>query len=99
LLIALCFVEPVAGAVASAAHAKVGAGGYALAITIGLALGVSCAWTMWTAGRTAAAHIKLQPASRQKRYFRALYFAAMLWVVFALFLGAWASSALMRLVF
>jgi hypothetical protein len=98
LLSVLCFAMPIAGAVASARLAKAGFRGYALAITIGLALGVSCAWTVRTAGKTVDAHVKRHSESVQERYFRALYFAAMLWIVFGLFLGAWASSVLMRVV-
>jgi hypothetical protein len=90
---------PIAGALASAKLAKVGFGGYALTITIGLVLGVCCGWTMRTVGKTVAAHIRKHSESLHERYFRALYFAAMLWIVFALFLGQWVSSAVMRLVF
>ena len=98
LLTAVCCVMPIGGALASAQYAKVGFGGDALAITIGVALGVCCAWTMRTAGNTVAAHIKRQTVSLHERYFGALYVAAMLWIVFALFLGGWVSLALMRLV-
>jgi len=99
LLTALCFAMPIGSALASSKHAKVGFGGYALAAIVGLALGVCCAWTMRTVGRTAATHIKRHSESLQERYSRALYFAAMLWIVFALFLGDWVSSVVMRLVF
>jgi hypothetical protein len=90
---------PIGGAMASAKLAKVRFGGYALAITIGLALGVCCAWTMWTVGKTVGDHIRRKSESLHGRYFRALYFAAMLWIVFALFLGEWVTSAAIRIVF
>jgi hypothetical protein len=99
LLTAVCLAMPVAGALASAKLAKAGFGGYALATTIGLALGVCCALTMRTLGRTVAANIKRHTESTQGWYFSALYAAAMLWIVFALFLGEWVSSVLMRHVF
>jgi hypothetical protein len=99
LLILICLTIPIGGALASARLAKVGFGGYALAITIGLALGVCCAWTMWTVGKTVGDHIRRKSESLHERYFRVLYFAAMLWIVFALFLGDWVSSVILRLAF
>jgi hypothetical protein len=96
LLIAFCFVMPIAGALASAKLAKAGFSGYALAITTGLALGACFVWTIWTVGNTVDAHIKRQPMSLRERYVRALYLGAMLWVVFGLFLGSWLSSAVIR---
>jgi hypothetical protein len=96
LLNVLCFVMPIGGALASARIAKVGFSGYALATTLGLAFGVCCAWPMRTVGKTVATHIKRHPGSLKERYAYALYFAAMLWIVFALFLGEYASMALLR---
>jgi hypothetical protein len=49
LPMAICFVMAISAALAAAKHTKVGLGGYALAITIGLALGFGCAGTKWTA--------------------------------------------------
>jgi hypothetical protein len=89
---------PVAGAVASAKLAKVGFRGYALAVTVGLALGVGSARTMWTVGNNVAARMKGDPGSLKEWYFRTLYFAAMLWILVALFLGGWVSSVVLRLV-
>jgi len=94
---------PIGGALSSARVAKAGLGGYALAIAIALALGVSCAWAMQTAGgavlthlgRTDREHSGLQRGWR----FGAVYFAAILWIAFALILGAWVSSMALRLVF
>jgi hypothetical protein len=99
LLTVLCCVMPITGVLVSARLAKVGFGGYALAIAVGLAIGVCCAWTMRTVGKTAGAHIRRKSESLHERYFRALYFAAMLWIVLADLLGAWVSLALLRLVF
>lgn len=99
LLIAICFAMPIGGALASAKIAKVGFGGYSLSITMGLVVGVGCAWTMQTIGKTVVLHIRRHPESEHERYFRTLYFAAMLWMVFALFLGEWLSLALLRFIF
>ncbi len=99
LLIAFCFAMPIAGALASAKLAKAGFSGYALAITSGLALGACFVWTIWTAGNTVDAYIKRQPVSLRERYIRALYFGAILWLVFGLFFGSWVTSVLIKLVF
>lgn len=89
---------PIAGALASAKLAKAGFGAYALAIGTGLALGLSLGWVMWTTGKLVAARIKTQPDSSRERYAKALYLAAVLWIMLGLFLGNWLSSAAMRLV-
>lgn len=98
LLTVLSFAMPIAGAVASAGLAKAGFRGYVLAIIVGFALGLCCAWTMRIVGKAAAANIKRHSESVQQGYVWALYFAAMLWVVFALFLGEWVLSVPVRLV-
>src|SRR5260370_374181 len=72
-------------------------GGCALAVALGLALGVCCAWTMKIARSAVFARAQRESVALRERYFRALYFAALLWIVFAGFLGAWASSLLCRL--
>jgi hypothetical protein len=99
LLLAMCLVMPASGAVVSARLANAGFVGYALVITLGLALGVGCAWTMRTAGSVAAACISRQSAPWQERSFRALYLAAGLWIVVSLVLGVWVSSMALRLIF
>ena len=102
LLEAICFTMPVALALETATHAKVGFSGYTLAITIGVALGVGCAWTMWAVGKIVNTHLRRPYWEDRKSFqewcFRALYFAAMLWIVFAGILGEWATSASLRLI-
>jgi hypothetical protein len=99
LLLLICFVAPIGGALASAKLAKVGFGGYALATTLGLGLGVCCAWIMKAVGAAVAARTERKSESLQERYFRALYIAAMLWIMFTVFLGEWLSSVVLRLVY
>jgi hypothetical protein len=98
LLTALCFAMPIAGALASAKPARVGFNSYVLAITIGVVLGLGCAYIMRTAGKAVASRSKGHSVSVRERYFRALYLAAIVWIVLGLFLGSWASSNLLRLV-
>jgi|SRR5215472_12937348 len=97
LLLTLCFAMPVAGAFTSAKHLRVGLGGWALAASLGLTLGLCCAWTMEVTGATLSAHVQAKSLSLREWYLRALYFAGMLWIVFAGFLGAWTSLVLLRL--
>jgi hypothetical protein len=102
LLIFICFWMPIGGAIASARHAKVGPGGYALAMTVGLAVGACCAWTMWIMHKAFATNLRQRPDwqhAMSKWYFRTFYFSKILWIGFALLLGAWLSSAVLRLVF
>ena len=104
LLILLCFGATVGGALASAKLAKVGFGGYALAVTIGLPLGVCCAWAMWIMHKIFVTSLRRRPdwehwASQHEWFSATFYFTKILWIVFALFLGGWVSSAILRLVF
>ena len=99
LLLAICFVIPIEGAIVAVKHAKTGFGGYLLAIAIGLVVASSSTWTMW------ATHKIVRPrpdwkltASQQEWYFGAFYIAKILWVLFAGFVGFWLASALLRLV-
>ena len=98
LLTLICIAAAVGGSLASAGTAKAGFGGYAVAITVGLAVGAISAWAMSTVGDAVRARIRRLLESRHERYFRALYFGAMFWVIIAGFLGG-LSSVLLRLVF
>jgi len=101
LLIAICFTIPIAGALSSAKHLNVGVGGYALAIIVGLALGISFAWTQWQAGKTLFRYVEHKRGRLSKSVrewcFRALYLAGVFWILVAGAVGGWASSVMMRL--
>jgi hypothetical protein len=97
-LILICFIQPIAAAIASAKHAKAGPGGFAAVIRLGLALGLFGAWAMWAGGEALGARIERQPESLQERYFCALFFAAIVWIIITAELGAWLSSTMLRLV-
>jgi hypothetical protein len=104
LLTLICFVMPIGGALASAQFFKAGLGGQVLAVTIGIVLGVSCALMMRIVTKTITAKLQRRPdwehsASLQKWFFRGLYFAAMIWIVVAGFLGGWVSLAVLRFAF
>ena len=55
MLIPTCFFVGVGGAVISAKFARLGLGGYLLAITVGLLVGFYSAWAMWIANAGMAA--------------------------------------------
>ncbi len=98
LLEAVCFGMPIGASLASASVAKAGTGRYALAISVGVVVGTSLAWGMEAAGRKAGVCIRQRSESVQERHFRALYFAAILWILFAGFIGLWLSSLSLRLI-
>jgi hypothetical protein len=91
-------VTLIASAVLSAKHARAGFGGYALAITIGLLLGVCNALAVYKLGEAVAGRSTAYSQSLGRWRFRALYFAAALWIPFVAFLGDWAAATAMRLV-
>ena len=93
------FFIAVIGALDSAKHARVGIGGYVLAIVSGAVVGAFCALAMWRLGETARTYAsKLQSEVRQRWCFRALYASAVLWIAIAALLGKLVTAALLRLV-
>jgi hypothetical protein len=101
LLIAMCIAVPAANAFASARYANVGPGGYVLAIGVGLAVGVFCGWVMYATHDIVGRKLKGYASSdaSEEWYFRLFYLAKVLWLGFAVFVGGWLSSALLRIVF
>ena len=104
LLILMCVALPIGTSVGSARYANAGAGGYALAIVVGLVVGMGFGWTMWKTHKPVVNKLQRLPSSgtslaRQEWYFRAFYLAKMLWTGFAGFLGFWLSSAILRVAF
>jgi phosphate/sulfate permease len=99
LLESIVFFIAVIGALDSAKRVGVVFGGYALAIIAGLVVGACCALAMSRLGRVVGTRVsKLQPMSRQRWYFRALYASGMLWIFLAAILGKWIALGLLRLV-
>ena len=103
-LILMCIAFPLGSALASARHEKVGPGGYALAIAVGLAVGVCCGWVMYATHNIAVRKLLRRPPSetslaKQKWFIRVFYLAKFLWLALAGFLGFWLSSVLLRVVF
>jgi hypothetical protein len=104
LLTSICFFIAIDAALSSAKAAKVGYGGYAFAITIGIVVGVCCAWAMRIVAKTTVARLQRRPnwehsASLQKWFFPALYFSALVWIVFVGILGLRLSLASLHLFF
>lgn len=59
---------------------KVGTGRHILATVIGLVVGISFAWAMWTAGRLLTARIRQLPVELHEQRFRLMYFGALAWI-------------------
>ena len=97
MLNAICFLVCIFGSVGAARHAKTGLIGYALAVAIGLGIGGSFTWAMWTAGKRVAAAIQPYREARQKLYSAALLLAVALWILMALFVADHVTSAAIRL--
>lgn len=92
LMTALCAVMPLAGAFATLRDVHKGWLGFALALIIGIVLGVLCAWAMRSVG---TALMKRSGAeSKTRRWnFRLLYAGASAWIILALFIGSWVMAA------
>jgi hypothetical protein len=93
----LCFVMPVAGAIASGRLAHKGFNGYVVAVLVGLLLGAAGAWTLRRFGRFVVTRLRMRPVRAEGLYLGALYFSAVLWALLALFAGSWTSSVILRL--
>lgn len=98
MLNAICFLIASIAAIEEARVAKAGFKGYALAIGIGLTLGLACTWAMWTAGERVLAAVQPYPEPKQERYYRVLYLVAVLWILIVVFITNHATSIAMRLV-
>lgn len=95
LMLALCAVLPLAGALSTVRDIQKGWVGYGLAIMIGTLVGVLCAWTMRAVGAYFATRFSAK-SDTSEWYFRTLYGAAAAWIILALFLGSWATAAFMH---
>jgi uncharacterized protein YneF (UPF0154 family) len=100
LLILICFVIPIGGAMSAAKIANAPPAGFALAILVGLVVGMSCAWTMWLMHKLFVAKLEQHPDWQHSAWFaRTFYASKLLWIVVALFLGHWLSSRVLRIIF
>jgi hypothetical protein len=97
LLSASSFFSFIASAVLVAHGAGGGFNKYALALSIGLLLGVCNVWALEMVGRTVFERSKHHSESAREWCFRALYLGAALWILFAAFLGDLVMSAALRL--
>jgi hypothetical protein len=98
LMTALCFVMPIAGALATVKDVHKGWIGYALAILVGVVVGAFCAWAMRTIGSKVAGDSKPGTEAQKPWLLRMLYAATVIWIVFALFLGSWLTEASLRFI-
>ena len=96
LLLAMNLVIPIAGAVARSHDLQAGWIGYCVAILIGIVLGATAVWALWTMGRSV---VRSTPADdlRTTWHLRLLYWAAFVWPFVTLFASGWLLSAVLRM--
>jgi hypothetical protein len=85
-------------AVVTAHNAKVAFGGYAVAIAVGLVLGLSNAWALERVAAVAGDRLERESEKFREWCLGVLYVAAAVWALVAASLGAWITSAAMRLI-
>jgi hypothetical protein len=98
LLTLISFVVPVAGASADAKHSHLGIAGYALAISVGLVIGVCCAACMRIAlVRVGGYLVRSSVSARVQSWYSGLMLiAAFIWMVFGLFAESWLVTKILR---
>ncbi len=98
LLVVTCFLVPIFTAMEMASRAGARIPGYTSSLMIGLLVGVSFAFSMWSL------HTKLVklPQATSSAVLGAILIAAVIvdfvWIGVAMFVGGWATSAMFRLV-
>jgi hypothetical protein len=98
LLVVICFVTPIFGAYSSASQMKLGFGGHALAIGLGLTIGLSFAWTMWTSTPKLVKLIDRLPEAYRKFCGFGVLLIFPAWIVLAGIAGAMLPTAILRLI-
>ena len=98
LMVAITCVIFVVGAIQAAHFGNAGTAGYAVATIVGLLLAASNAWAVSRIADAVDARIKQFPASLQESYLQVLYLGTFVWMLLAVFIAGWISSAILRLV-
>jgi hypothetical protein len=98
LLTVISFLLPVAGASEEANHSQAKLGGYVLAISVGVAIGVCCAVCMRIAlVRVGGYLIRSNVSARATWWYSGLMLiAAFVWMVFGLFAESWFVTKIVR---
>ncbi len=99
MLLAICFLIAVRGAVDAVGVKGLGLAGYALAVVTGSVVGGGCVWVQSRLARTVEAITsRADQGSAQRRWFTALYLCWAFWILVAAVLGKWLTSTVIRLV-
>jgi hypothetical protein len=98
LIISMCFSMSVAGAFVSAKLAKVGPGGWMLAMCVGSVIGICCAATMYYGNKILWTYGQRKPHPNHSLYAMAAYLAVIPWWLVTCLLGRWGSSIALRLI-
>ena len=98
LLTLISFVVPVAGASAEAKHSHAGLVGYVLAISVGLAIGMFCAVCMRISLVRVGGYLERSNVSARAQlwYSGLMLSAALIWMVFGLFVESWLVTKIMK---
>lgn len=98
LLTLISFVMPIAGASAEAKLSHAGFAGYALVISIGLAIGFGCAACMRIALVRVGGYMEGKLSTQAESWYSgAMLMAGFLWIVLALFIGGWLARSVLSL--
>ncbi len=91
----ICFAMPIGGADAVARKASVGFGMHALAVVVGVLVGVASTFALRSIGDVVAKRLEThQPCIRENSL--RLYFAAFVWAISGTFVGGWAVHLMIR---
>ena len=96
LLLAMNLVMPITSAMARSHDLQAGWIGYCVAIAIGIALGATSVWTLWTMGRLVVRSTPVDDM-RATRQLRLLYGVAFVWPFVTLLASGWLLSAVLRM--
>ena len=98
LLTTISSLTILATSVMSAKQVRGGPASYALATALGAVLAVCNAWAVSKIAATAEENSRGHSPSIREWCLGGLYFAAILWMPVAAFIGDWATSAVLRLI-
>jgi len=96
LLVGMCSVSPIGTAYAFATRGGAGVGVRAGVVLMTTAIGLAFAWAMWKTGEIVYWRTRGLSDSAQEWCFRALYFAAAVWILLGGFVGAVLGQQVMR---
>ena len=95
----MCIFGPVGSAYGSASRMKLGLLGHALAMALGLTIGLGFAWTLWASTSKFAQWIQAKPTPFQNIGVVCFGLLAVAWILTSGFAGGVLPLAILRLIF